>query len=158
MLLQLCRADLRVPVDPMFMASAASLTGGAICRCTGLTIRGVGASKVAQTQRTVAANVMQFRGEERSHSLFVLSCHSLSVSINTPGGSLLFNPLQPTPCGPLTSFEPCDMQKRLGCGDSMRHDWLDSCNSKCAVVCRLAPSGRALSSEVVLSYREARLA
>ena len=53
MLLPLCRADLRVPVDPMVMASDASSTGGAshpqIC---GLTARGLGASKVAQTQQT----------------------------------------------------------------------------------------------------------
>ena len=35
-LLPLFRADLRVPVDPMVMASDASLTGGAICRSMGL--------------------------------------------------------------------------------------------------------------------------
>ena len=52
MLLLLCRADLRVPVDPMATASDASLTGGAICRSTGLTVRGLGAWRVAQTQQT----------------------------------------------------------------------------------------------------------
>ena len=43
-LLPLFRADLQVPVDPMVMASDASLTGGAICRCMGLTARGLGIS------------------------------------------------------------------------------------------------------------------
>ena len=48
MLLPLCRSDLRVLVDPCVMASDASLTGGAICRPTGLTSCCLGASKVAQ--------------------------------------------------------------------------------------------------------------
>ena len=44
MLLPLRRADLRVPLGPMVMASDASLTGGAICRSVGrLTARGLGA-------------------------------------------------------------------------------------------------------------------
>ena len=38
-LLPLFRADLRVPVDPVVMASDASLTGGAIFRSMGLTAR-----------------------------------------------------------------------------------------------------------------------
>ena len=42
MLLPLCRVDLRVPVDPMVMASDASLTGGASCKSMGLPARGLG--------------------------------------------------------------------------------------------------------------------
>ena len=50
--LPLFRADLRVPVDPMVMASDASSTGGAICRSMGLTARGSGISRQAHMQRT----------------------------------------------------------------------------------------------------------
>ena len=61
MLLPLCRAGLRVPVDPMVMASDASLTGGVICRSTGLTVRGLGASKSSKRNARWKQHVMQFR-------------------------------------------------------------------------------------------------
>ena len=51
-LLPLFRADLRVPVDPVVMASDASLTGGAIFRSMGLTARDLGISRQVQMQRT----------------------------------------------------------------------------------------------------------
>ena len=50
--LPLFRADLRVPVAPMVMASNASSTGGAICRSMGLTARGLEISRQAHMQRT----------------------------------------------------------------------------------------------------------
>ena len=52
MQLPLFRADLGVPVDPMVIASDASMTGGDICRSMGLTARGLATSRLAQTQQT----------------------------------------------------------------------------------------------------------
>ena len=94
--------------------SDASLTGGAICRSTGVTIRGLGASKVAQTQRTVETTCHAVQGVRS-----VPSCWFSPVTHHrcqaTPLGVPCLSPLQPTPCDPLTSFELCGMQKGLVC-------------------------------------------